>query len=268
MAAKIAPSATVDARAQLADDVEIGPGCVVGPQVQIGAGTVLTNNVTLTGIVIIGEGNRLFPNVVIGAEPQDLSYQGSATSVRIGDHNVIREGVTINRGTEKEEGVTSLGSHCYLMANAHVAHDCRIGDRAILCNGALLGGHVRVQDCVTLSGNVAVHHFVTVGSFSFVGGLSRVQHDVPPYMLLEGAPARPRCVNIVGLKRNDFHPDTISALTETFKLLYRSRVGVDHAREILRGHGRLIPQVNLLLSFVQEQTEGRHGRARDKRRAA
>lgn len=268
MAAKIASSATVDPRAQLADDVEIGPGCVIGPEVSIGRGTILKSNITLTGIVAIGEENRIFPNVVIGEEPQDLSYLGSPTRVEIGDHNVIREGVTINRGTEKEDGLTSLGSHCYLMANAHVAHDCRIGDRAILCNGTLLGGHVRVQDCVTLSGNVAVHHFVTIGAYSFVGGLSRVQHDVPPYMLLEGSPARPRCVNVVGLKRNDFSSDAVAALTEAFKLLYRSRVGVDHAREILRGHGRLIPQVNLLLNFVQEQTEGRHGRARDKRRAA
>jgi len=154
------------------------------------------------------------------------------------------------------------------MACCHVAHDCRVGDRVIIANGTLLAGHVHIHDDATLSGAIGVHHFATIGSFSFVAGLSRVLHDVPPFMLVEGAPARPRCVNIVALKRNDFPTDTIAALSEAHRLLFRAKVGLDHAREILRNNGMLVPAVNHLLSFIQDQHEGRHGRGRERRRAA
>jgi UDP-N-acetylglucosamine acyltransferase len=258
----------IDPRATIAADVEIGPFCVVGPDVTIGSGTRLDNNVTVTGRVAIGERNHIFPGVVIGGEPQDISYRGGDTQVVIGDHNIIRECVTINRGSEKEDGVTSVGSHCYLMACSHVAHDCKVGDRVIIANGTLLGGHVHVHDNASLSGGVAVHHFTTIGAYSFVSGISRVLHDVPPYMLVEGIPTRPRCVNVVALKRNDFPAEVIKALTESHRLIYRSKVGLDNAREILRSNGQLVPAVNHLLSFIQTQQEGRHGRGRERRRAA
>ena len=169
-----------------------------------GRGTRLLSHVTLTGHVTIGQDNKICPGVVIGGEPQDVSYQGSDTQVYIGDHNMIREGVTINRTSEKEDGITSIGSHNYLMANGHVAHDCRLGDWIVMANGCLLGGHVHIHDYAALSGNACVHHFTTIGSYSFVGGLSRVLHDVPPFMLAEGQPTRPHCINIVSLKRNRF----------------------------------------------------------------
>jgi UDP-N-acetylglucosamine acyltransferase len=241
---------------------------VVGPLVKLGRGTRLENNVTVTGRTTIGEFNHIFPNTVIGAQPQDLSYRGSETRVEIGDRNVIREGVTINRATEKEDGVTSIGNQCYLMAACHVAHDCKLADRVIIANGTLLGGHVHIFDDATLSGGVGVHHFTTIGSYSFISGISRVLHDVPPYMLVEGIPTRPRCINVVALKRNDFPADVIRALSETHRLIYRAKVGLDHAREILRNEGQLYPAVNHLLSFIQNQQEGRHGRGRDRRRAA
>lgn len=264
----IAPSALVDPRAELADDVVVGAYSVVGPHVTIAAGTRLENHVTITGHTRLGAHNHIYPNTVIGGEPQDLSYRGSPTRVEIGDHNVIREGVTINRATEKEDGVTAIGNHCYLMAASHVAHDCKLGDRIIIANSTLLGGHVHVHDDATISGGVGVHHFTTVGSYSFISGISRVLHDVPPYMLVEGIPTRPRCINIVALKRNDFPADVIRALSETHRLIYRAKVGLDHAREILRNDGCLYPAVNHLLSFIQSQQEGRHGRGREKRRAA
>jgi UDP-N-acetylglucosamine acyltransferase len=132
----------------------------------------------------------------------------------------------------------------------------------------LLGGHVHIDNDATLSGGVAIHHFASVGAFSFISGLSRVLHDVPPFMLVEGSPARPRCVNLVALRRNNFPMEIIDALSEAHRLLYRARVGLDHAREILRGNGMLLPTVNHLLSFVQSQHEGRHGRGRERRRAA
>ncbi len=268
MATHIAENAVIDPRAEIAEDVEIGPFCVIGPHVSIGRGTRLENHVTITGRTAIGEYNRIFPGVVIGADPQDLSYRGSPTRVIVGDHNVIREAVTINRATEKEEGITSLGSYCYLMACSHVAHDCRVGDRVVIANGTLLGGHVHVHDDATLSGGVAVHHYATIGSYSFVSGISRVLHDVPPYMLADGLPARPRCVNIVALKRNDFPADVIKALAEAHRLIYRAKVGLDHAREILRSDAKLVPAVNNLLGFIESQQEGRHGRGRERRRAA
>lgn len=268
MATIVAPQAAIDSRANIDDDVEIGPFCVIGPHVSIGRGTRLENSVTITGHVTIGSDNRFFPGVVIGAEPQDLSYAGSDTRVVIGDHNVFREGVTVNRATEKEDGVTSVGDYGYFMAGCHIAHDCRIGDHVVIANCTLLGGHVQIHRHATLSGGSAVHHFATVGAYSFITGMSRVIHDVPPYMLIDGQPARPRCINVVALKRNDFPSLDIRALSEAHRLLYRAKVGLDHAREILRANGRLVPSVNHLLSFLQTQQEGRHGRGRDRRRAA
>jgi UDP-N-acetylglucosamine acyltransferase len=268
MAATIAENVSIDPRAQIDDDVEIGPFCVIGPHVRIGRGTRLENHVTLTGRVTIGEDNHLFPNVVIGAEPQDISYSGGDTEVVVGDRNIIREGVTINRATEKEDGITSIGDDNYLMACSHVAHDCKLGNHIIIANGTLLAGHVHIHDHASLSGAVAVHHFATIGSYSFVAGCSAVRHDVPPYMLVEGFPARPRCVNIVGLKRNGFPAAVVQALAEAHRLLFRGKVGLDHAWDILRSNGQLYPQVNHLLSFVQQQHEGQHGRTRERRRAA
>ncbi|MBX3422165.1 MAG: acyl-ACP--UDP-N-acetylglucosamine O-acyltransferase [Pirellulaceae bacterium] len=268
MATIIAHTAVVDPRAELDDEVRVGHHCVIGPHVRIGRGTRLENNVTLTGHTTLGRDNHLFPGVVIGAEPQDLSYQGSPTQVIIGDANVFRESVTINRATEKEDGITELGSNCYLMTCSHVAHDCKVGDRVIMANNVMLGGHVHVQHDATLSGGAAVHHFASIGCYSFVSGLSRVLHDVPPYMLVEGFPARPRTVNVVALKRKNFSTEAIKALMEAYRLLYRSRVGMEHAREILMASGSLMPELQVLFDFIQDSQGGRHGRGRDRRKAA
>ncbi len=268
MPTSIAPQALVDPKAEIGDDVHIGPFCVIGPHVKIGHRCRLENNVTLTGHVTLGEDNHLFPGVVIGAAPQDLSYRGSNTQVIIGDHNIFRESVTINRATEKEDGITRVGSHNFLMACSHVAHDCKVGNHIIMANGTLLGGHVHIYDHATLSGGIGIHHFTTVGRYAFVGGLARVIHDVPPFMLAEGHPARPRCINVVALKRNNFSAEAIQCLSEAHRLLYRAKVGLDHAREILRTNDKLVPAVNELLSFIQTQQEGKHGRSRERRRAA
>ena len=260
--------AVIDPRAEIDVDVEIGPFSDIGPQVRVGRGTRLENGVTLMGHTTVGEHNHFYPGVVIGGEPQDLSYRGSDTEVIIGDHNTFRESVTVNRATEKEDGVTAIGDHNYFMACTHVAHDCRLGSHIIIANGTLLGGHVHIHDHASLSGGVAVHHYATVGGYSFVAGLSRVLHDVPPFMLVDGHPTRPRCINVVALKRNSFSTQAIGCLAEAHRLLYRAKVGLDHAREILRGNNQLVPQVNELLGFVQTQQEGQHGRARERRRAA
>jgi UDP-N-acetylglucosamine acyltransferase len=264
----IAHTAVVDPRAELDDDVRIGHHCVVGANVKIGRGTRLENSVTLTGHTSIGRDNRFFPGCVIGGEPQDLSYQGSPTQVIIGDGNVFRECVTVNRGTEKDEGTTRIGHNCYFMANSHVAHDCIVEDRVIMANTVMLGGHVRVEHDATLSGGVAVHHFASIGCYAFVSGLSRVLQDIPPFMLAEGFPARPRCVNVVALKRKNFSTPSIRAISEAHKLLYRSKVGVKHAREILQGNGSLMPELETLFAFIDESNLGKHGRGRDRRSAS
>src|SRR4029078_9145803 len=198
MAARIAETASIDSTAEIDDDVEIGPFTVIGPNARIKSGTRLLNSVTIMGHVTIGCDNVIYPNVVIGGEPQNISYAGSDTQVVIGDGNTIREGVTINRGSEKEDGITRIGDKNFLMACCHVAHDCKLGSSVIMATRALLGGHLHLEAYASLSGAVAVHHYTTIGSYSFVGGLSRVLHDVPPFMLCEGAPARPRGTQIVG----------------------------------------------------------------------
>ena len=260
--------ADIHADAQIASGVTIGPFCRIGPHVEIGEGTILDNNVTITGHTTIGRGKRCFPGVVIGAEPQDVSYQGSPTEVRIGDENVFRECVTINRGTEKEDGVTSIGSRNYFMACSHIAHDCKVGDHVHAANNVLLGGHVHIGDHVNLSGSVAIHHFSTVGSYAFVGGLSRVVQDVPPYLIAEGSPARPRAINIVALKRNGFHQDEIDALKKAYRLIFKKKVEQQIVRDTLLGRGELIPSVNQILNFLAKKAQGRNGRARQKRIAA
>jgi UDP-N-acetylglucosamine acyltransferase len=268
MATSVADNVSIHPTAEIDEDVHVGPFCVVGPNVRIGRGTRLENHVTLMGHVSLGEQNHIYPGTVIGGEPQDISYRGSDTKVVIGSHNIIRECVTINRGSEKEDGVTLVGDHNFLMACCHVAHDCRLGNHIVVTNGTLLGGHVHVHDHASLSGAVAVHHYATVGSYSFVGGMSAVRHDVPPFMLVEGHPARPRCINVVALKRHNFPQETIDCLAEAHRLLYRAKVGLDNTREILRANGQLVPDVHHLLSFVQAQQEGRHGRGRERLRRA
>jgi UDP-N-acetylglucosamine acyltransferase len=266
--AVVHPTAVVAAGARLAGGVTVGPYCVISADTVIGRGSVLDSHVTTMGHVRIGERNRIWPNCVIGGEPQDVSYRGTPTRVEIGDDNVIREGVTINRATEKEDGVTSVGNANFLMACCHVAHDCRLGDHVTIANGTLLGGHVRVHSRASLSGAVAVHHWATIGGWSFVAGLSRVLHDVPPFMLCEGSPARPRCVNLVALRRGGFDAAAIESIGEAHRLLWRARMGLEPAREILRQQGMLGREVTELLDFLTRQQDGRHGRAREQRRAA
>ena len=216
----------------------------------------------------IGADNLVSPGAVLGGAPQDISYRGSDTKVVIGDRNTIRECVTINKATEKEDGYTRIGSDCYFMGNVHIAHDCVIGDHSIIGHGSMLGGHVHVEHHAILSGSVAVTHYASVGSYTFVGAASRVLQDVAPYMLADGSPARPRCVNIVGLRRNNFDKKVIDAINEAYRLMYRARVGLENCVEILASTGSLLPEVELLLDRIRVSQGGRHGRGREAGRKA
>jgi UDP-N-acetylglucosamine acyltransferase len=259
----IAKTADVHPSAQIAEDVEIGSYCVIGPDVKIGPGCRLASHVTIVGHTEIGADNRIFPGAVIGTDPQDIGYSGAPTRVIIGDDNLIREYVTVNRASEKADGFTQIGSSNFLMACCHVAHDCILEDHIIMGNAALLGGHVYVESRAAVSAAVGVHQFTTVGRYSFIGGLSRIVHDVPPYMLVEGHPSRPRSINLVGLKRHGFPPESLEALREAHRLLYHAKMGRSHAGEILRAHDQLTPEVEVLLEFLARQAKGKHGRARE-----
>jgi len=266
--AVVSPSALVDPQAELGPGVEVGPFTFIGPNVKIAAGTRIQNNVTITGDVELGKNNLVMPGAVIGGPPQDLAYEDAETKIIIGDHNIFRECVTVNQATTKENLVTKIGNHCYFMGCVHIAHDCVIGNNVVIANGSMLGGHVHVHDHATISGNVGVHHFSRVGAYSFVAGLCRVIQDAPPFMLHEGIPSRPRCLNVVALKRNKFSNGTIKKLNQAYRLLYRSRVGLDNAREIMKSKNELCPEVEHLFEYVECQNSGRHGRGRDQRKAA
>jgi UDP-N-acetylglucosamine acyltransferase len=264
--ARISQYAVVDPKAEIDSDVEIGPFCVIGPDVRIGRGTVLQNHVTILGRTTIGQNNRFYAGAVIGNEPQDLSFKGSDTQVIIGNGNLIRECVTINRASEKEDGITRVGNDCFIMANCHIAHDCSVGNNVVIANAVIMGGHVHIHDYVTLAGGVGVHHFASVGKYAFIGALSLVAQDVAPYMLAAGNPARSTCPNLVALKRRNFPTHVVRAISDAHRLLYRSRVGLAKAREILEQDGQLYPEVQHMLDFIQESNLGRNGRSRDRRR--
>jgi UDP-N-acetylglucosamine acyltransferase len=264
MAYQIADTASVDPRAELDDDVEIGPYCVIGPDVRIGRGTRLLGHVFIHANTSLGQDNVVHPFAVLGGPPQDHSYRGTPTRVEIGDRNTIREGVTVNRGTEKEDGLTRIGNDNFFMANSHVAHDCKLGDSITIANNSLLAGHVHVESFVGISGGVAVHHFVSIGGYAFVGGQSRIVHDVPPFMLVDGNPSKVRCINIVGLRRRNISKAGIDSLHEAHRLIYRAKMNAAEARRILQSHDHVTEEVARLLDFIEFQQRGKHGRGRER----
>ena len=262
----ISPLSQVDPQARLGRGVRIGPFCMIGPDVVIGDGTELISHVVVVGRTAIGKHNAIWPNCVIGGDPQDVSWDMSDTSVEIGDRNVFREGVTVNRGAKKEDGVTRIGSQNLFMANSHVAHNCRIYNNVILVNGVLLGGHVHVHDNAIVSGNSVVHHFSSLGRLSFVSGGCRVPHDIPPFMLAAGSDKpRIRTINRVGMERAGISSETIGVIKEAFRLLYRRNRSVKDVRLHFGRvfEGELPAELEELLTFVERQCEGKMGRARE-----
>jgi len=258
--ASVHPTALIAQGARIADGVSIGPYCVIGPQVEIKPGTSLHNGVTVMGNSVIGRDNVIFPYAVLGGPPQDLKYKGGDTRLVVGDRNTIREYVTMNVGTEKGGGVTTVGDDNLLMCTCHVAHDCHVGSGCIISNAVLLAGHVTVGDCAVLSGAVAIHHFVTVGEYAFVGGMSRIVQDVPPFLISEGDPALARAVNVVGLRRHGFAEETVQALEAVARVLFRSGRPLSETLCELE-ETPCVPEVARLLSFLRARGNGKHGRA-------
>lgn len=267
MPTTISPLSQVHPSAEIGRDVTIGPFCLIGPHVKLGDDCVLESHVSLIGHCRIGKRNRFLQNVVIGGEPQDKSYDADApTGVSIGNDNMFREGVTVNRGAEKEDHWTHLGSRNLLMSNAHVAHNCRVGDDTMLVNGVLLGGHVHVQDRAIISGNTVVHHFTTVGTLAFVSGGCRVVRDLPPYMLAAGNDSpEVKTINIVGMRRAGIEESTIRLVKRAHRLLYREHKKNAELRAIFEEElsGDIPIELEKLLVELELTTKGTNGRGRE-----
>jgi UDP-N-acetylglucosamine acyltransferase len=233
MSVVIHPSAFVDAKAQLDTDVTVGPFCVVGPNVSIGRGTHLAGHVTVTGMTHIGQDNRFFSNAVIGGDPQDKKYAGEPTRLSIGHRNTFRESVTVNCGTVQDLSVTTIGDDNWVMAYAHIAHDCVVGNQTIMANCVQLAGHVHVGDFAILGGFTGVHQFCKVGAHAMAGVGSVVLKDIPPYVMVSGNSAKAHGVNTEGLKRRGFSTEQIELLRQAYKTLYRQNLTFDEAKKQL-----------------------------------
>lgn len=261
---KIHKSSIVHPDACLGKDVEIGPFSIVDKNVTIGDGTIIKNHVTVTGFTTLGKNNVVHPNTVLGAEPQDLKYRGERTYLIVGDNNVVRECVTINVGTAGGGGKTVIGNNNFFMACAHVAHDCIIEDNVLLANGVLLGGHIMVERGAKLMGLVGIQPFVTIGRYAYVGGHTRIVQDVPPYVIIEGHPAKIRQVNVVGLEREGFSGEQIDEIKQAFLKLFRSsELNRSKILDELENQPGVIPEVKYLLTFLRNVDKGKQGRYRE-----
>jgi UDP-N-acetylglucosamine acyltransferase len=248
-------SAIVSPKAQLADDVTVGPFAVIEDSVTIGSGSVIGSHVLLAPGTVLGKNVKIAHGAVIGTNPQDLKFGGEVTKAIIGDNTVIREYATINRGT-KYHMQTVVGKDCFIMAYAHVAHDCIIGNNVIMANSVNLAGHVEVDDFAILGGVLPVHQFVKIGAHCMVGGGFRVQQDICPYALVGGYPLKVVGINSIGLRRRGFADDTIKRLEQTFKLLFFSGLNTTQAVERIKNEIQMIPEIENVLTFLNRSNRG------------
>ena len=249
-------TAIIDAKAELDSEVEVGPYCIIGSHVKIGKGTRLSPHVVIDGWTQIGEGCHIFQFASIGAIPQDLKYKGEESWVILGNNNVIREFVTINRGTAQSGGRTVIGDHNLLMAYCHVAHDCKIGNHVILANNATLAGHIEIEDYAIVGGLVAVHQFVKLGGHSIIGGGSGVNKDIPPYMIANGQRVKLYGLNTVGLKRHNFSHEAVSNLKKAYRIIFRSSLTAKKALDQLQAEIKNSPEVDHLINFIKNSKRG------------
>ena len=252
----IDPRAVVDKDAQLGEDVEVGPFCVVGAGAEVGARTRLTSHVVIDGSVTMGPDNVVSPFASLGGPPQDLKYKGEPTRVVIGAGNQIREYVTINRGTIGGGGVTRVGDNCLIMGYVHIAHDCQVGSRIIFANGATLAGHVEVGDDATVGLFCGVHQFARIAKNAFIGGYSAVSQDALPWIITVGNRAESHGINVVGLKLKGYPPETIEAIKRCYMTLFRSKLLLADAITKVESELGHVPEVRYFLDFVQSSKRG------------
>jgi UDP-N-acetylglucosamine acyltransferase len=246
--------AVIDPQAQIAADVHIGPFTIIGPDVAIGPGTWIGPHVVINGPTRIGAGNKVFQFASLGDAPQDKKYNGEPTRLEIGDRNVFRESVTVNRGTTHDKGVTRIGNDNLLMAYSHVAHDCQLGDQIVMANCATLGGHVEIGDWVTMGGLSAVHQHTKIGAHCFIAHNAAVTRDVPPYIMTVGRPAVPHSVNSVGLQRRGFSPEQVLNIRRAYRTLYRSGLKLNAAIEALETAAAAQPEIRPFVEFIKQSS--------------
>ena len=251
----IHPSAVIDPTAKIADKVTIGPWTMIGADVEIGEGCDISSHVVIKGPTKIGAGNRIYQFSTIGDDTPDVKYKGEPTRLIIGDNNVIREGVTIHRGTVQDKSETRIGNHNLLMAYVHVGHDSVVGDHVIMVNNASISGHVHVGDWTILSGYCLVHQFVNIGPHCFIGPAAFIYHDVPAFVTAFGSPAEPRTINREGLKRRGYSADQIALANKAYKLLYRRGLQLDEALKAIADLGD-DEVVAMLLSSLENSSRG------------
>ncbi len=252
----IHPTAIIDSSAEIDSNVTIGPYAMVKSDVCIGSGTTIGPYTTIEQYTNIGENCQIFQYASIGGAPQDLKFHGEKTYLTIGRGTIIREFVTINRGTEFGGGVTEVGEENYLMAYTHIAHDCKTGKQVILANNSTLAGHIIMGDNVTVGGLVAIHQFVQIGDFAYIGGKSAVVKDIPPYVIAAGDRARLHGLNNVGLKRHKFPKSTLKELKKTYRIFFRIGLTVKQASERVRAEVEQIPEVKNFINFIIKSNRG------------
>jgi UDP-N-acetylglucosamine acyltransferase len=257
MRSSIDTTAVVSSEASLAGDVVVGPYAVIGPQVTIGAGTIIGPHVRIDGSVTIGERNNFVGQSSIGTPPQDLKYRGEKTQLVIGNDNIFREFVTVNRGTAGGGGITTIASNNFFMAYAHVAHDCHVGSHTVFANNATLAGHVEVGDHSTIGAFTAVHQFCRVGEHAFIGGGSICTQDVLPFVKTVGnRPAKTYGINTIGLQRKGFPPETIEALQRAYRILVRSKLKLETAAERIESELGYFAEARYFAEFARESKRG------------
>ena len=253
---RIHQTALINQQAEIDSDVEIGPYSVIGAGVRIGKATKVASHVVIEGRTSLGQGNTIYQFATIGSRPQDLKYRGEASELIIGNHNTIREYVSLNPGTAGGGMVTRVGDHNLLMMHCHIAHDCLIGNHNIIANGATLGGHVVVEDYVIVGGLVGIHQFARIGSGAILGAGSMVSKDVPPFCNATGDRARLRGLNLEGLKRRGFTTAAIDALKKAYRIIFQSKLKTKDALEKVRREVSPTAEIDILLAFIAQSQRG------------
>ncbi|MEJ2744503.1 MAG: acyl-ACP--UDP-N-acetylglucosamine O-acyltransferase [bacterium] len=253
---RIHSSAIVDPKAEIADEVEIGPYSIIDAHVHIGRGTVVGPHVVIKGFTEIGERNRIFQFASIGEVNQDLKYRGEETRLKIGNGNTIREYVTMQIGTVTGRSETTIGDRNLFMVYSHVAHDCEIGNDCILANCATLAGHIRIEDGAIIGGLAGVHQFCRVGTMAIIGGCSKIVQDIPPYMMADGHPAKVRGVNLEGLRRKEFSRESVKEIKAVYKTLYHSKMNTAQALAHLKEEYPSSACVRAVIEFIEASHRG------------
>ncbi|MEQ8766628.1 MAG: acyl-ACP--UDP-N-acetylglucosamine O-acyltransferase [Planctomycetota bacterium] len=264
---QIHPTAIVDETARIGKGCRIGAYCIIGPGVELGEGNWVMEHAVVTSAARLGKGNRIHHHAVIGGLPQDLKFHGEDSLVVIGDNNVFREFVTVNGGTQFGGGVTRIGSNNLIMAQAHIAHDCQLGDGIVMGNNTMLAGHVTLQHFVTMGGGCAVHQFSTIGRYSYLAGWTRVVQDIAPFLLVEGYNCKARGINVVGLRRFGYDKPRIEQLKQVFRLIFRSGEPRARALELIESRGNIPEEAREIVAFLRSAEKGKSGRAREVQRA-